>query len=161
MSSGIELGVLSAIGASKSNVSVDIVEGHLATLPATPTSAVPLRNNGSSEPPPPQTPKQAAKERIQFLALCLSIFLVGWNDGTTGPLLPRVQSVYRVSYIIISLVFVFACVVSIVATSWSWARFADRSIKSLGIHNGCAVARTVYREVWLWVSRGNIELAKH
>ena len=99
MSSGIELGVLNAIGASKSNVSVDIVEGHLATLPATPTSAVPLRNNGSSEPPPPQTPKQAAKERIQFLALCLSIFLVGWNDGTTGPLLPRVQSVYRVSYI--------------------------------------------------------------
>ena len=150
MSSGIELGVLNAIGASKSNVSVDIIEGHLATLLATLTSVVPLRNNRSSEPPPPQTPKQAAKERIQFLALCLSIFLVGWNDGMTSLLLPRVQSVYRVSYIIISLAFVFACTVSIVATSWSWAWFADWSIKSLGIHNGCAVACTIYREVWLW-----------
>ena len=128
MSSGIELGVLSAIGGSKTNVSVEAVEGCLTSLPATPTTAVPLQNSGSSEPPPVQTPKQAAKERNQFLALCWCIFLVGWNDGTTGPLLPRVQSVYRVSYIVVSLVFVFACVVSILSTS-SWLRIADRGIK--------------------------------
>ena len=113
MSSGVELGVLSAIGGSKSNVSS--VEA-VASLPATPTTAVPLQNSESSEPPPAQTPKQARKELIQFLALCWSIFLVGWNDASTGPLLPRVQSVYGVSYIIVSLVFVFACVVSILVT---------------------------------------------
>ena len=121
MSSGIELGVLSAIGGSKSNVSVDIVEGHLESFPATPTAVAPLQNTGSSSEPQStvtQTPKQAAIEQNQFLALCLAIFLVGWNDGTTGPLLPRVQSVYRVSYIVVSLVFVFACVVSVfLATS--------------------------------------------
>ena len=36
MSSVVELGVLSAIGGSKSNVSVEAIEGHLASLPATP-----------------------------------------------------------------------------------------------------------------------------
>ena len=124
MSSGVELGVLSAIGGSKSNVSAEVVEA-VASLPATPTTAVPLQNNRSSEPPFSQTPKQATKELIQFLALCWSIFLVGWNDASTGPLLPRVQSVYRVSYIVVSLVFVFACVVSVLATASSRARVAD------------------------------------
>jgi hypothetical protein len=33
---------------------------------------------------------------IQFVALCLTLFVVGWNDGTTGPLLPRIQAVYHV-----------------------------------------------------------------
>ncbi|KAH9478786.1 hypothetical protein JR316_0009247 [Psilocybe cubensis] len=31
----------------------------------------------------------------QFLSLCLTLFLAGWNDGTTGPLLPRIQEVYK------------------------------------------------------------------
>ncbi|KAA1469643.1 MFS general substrate transporter [Dentipellis sp. KUC8613] len=38
-------------------------------------------------------------------AICLSLFLAGWNDGSTGPLLPRIQQVYRVSYGIVSLLF--------------------------------------------------------
>lgn len=33
---------------------------------------------------------------IQFLTLCWTLFLAGWNDGTTGPLLPRMQSNYHV-----------------------------------------------------------------
>ena len=33
---------------------------------------------------------------IQFAALCWTLFLAGWGDGTTGPLLPRIQSVYHV-----------------------------------------------------------------
>jgi hypothetical protein len=36
---------------------------------------------------------------VQFAALCGSIFLEGWNDGSTGPLLPRFQSFYHVSRI--------------------------------------------------------------
>ena len=40
--------------------------------------------------------KQERKARIQFLALCWSLFVLGWTDGTIGPLLPRIQKVYDV-----------------------------------------------------------------
>ena len=33
---------------------------------------------------------------IQFATLCWTLLLAEWNDGTTGPLLPRIQSVYHV-----------------------------------------------------------------
>jgi len=36
------------------------------------------------------------RARIQFATLCYSLFLAGWNDGTTGPLLPKIQEVYHV-----------------------------------------------------------------
>lgn len=32
----------------------------------------------------------------QFFSLCFTLFVAGWNDGTTGPLLPRMQSNYHV-----------------------------------------------------------------
>ena len=35
--------------------------------------------------------------RAQFLALCWTLFVVGWTDGSTGPLLPRIQVFYDVS----------------------------------------------------------------
>lgn len=38
----------------------------------------------------------ALLSKIQFASLCWSLFLAGWNDGTTGPLLPRIQEVYHV-----------------------------------------------------------------
>ncbi|KAJ4491257.1 major facilitator superfamily domain-containing protein [Lentinula edodes] len=50
------------------------------------------------------------REYIQLAALYWCMFLAGWNDGSTGPLLPRIQEVYNVGYIIVSLIFVFACV---------------------------------------------------
>lgn len=34
---------------------------------------------------------------IQYITLCWCFFLEGWNDGSTGPLLPRIQSDYGVS----------------------------------------------------------------
>lgn len=44
--------------------------------------------------------KQSARykwyARLHFAAICWCFFLQGWNDGTTGPLLPRMQSVYHV-----------------------------------------------------------------
>lgn len=43
-----------------------------------------------------RTKKQKATERVQFAAVCWCLFLAGWNDGTTGPLLPRIQEVYHV-----------------------------------------------------------------
>jgi hypothetical protein len=42
------------------------------------------------------TREQKNKAHVQFLALCWTLFLIGWNDGTTGPLLPRIQLVYNV-----------------------------------------------------------------
>lgn len=43
-----------------------------------------------------QTSKQLLTERIQFITLCWGIIVTGWNDGSTGPLLPRIQLVYDV-----------------------------------------------------------------
>ena len=37
------------------------------------------------------------KAHIQFVTLCWTYFLAGWNDGTLGPLLPRIQEAYNVS----------------------------------------------------------------
>lgn len=36
------------------------------------------------------------KSRVHFGALCWSLFLEGWNDGSTGPLLPAIQKHYGV-----------------------------------------------------------------
>ena len=41
------------------------------------------------------------KEHVQFATLCFVLFLAGWNDGTTGPLLPRIQSNYHVSPVVL------------------------------------------------------------
>ena len=40
--------------------------------------------------------QQRRKGLIHFLALCFCLFVNGWNDGTTGPMLPRVQEKYNV-----------------------------------------------------------------
>ncbi|KZT23727.1 MFS general substrate transporter [Neolentinus lepideus HHB14362 ss-1] len=50
------------------------------------------------------------KAHIQFIALCYSLFLAGWNDGTTGPLLPRIQRVYHVGFAVVSLIFISNCI---------------------------------------------------
>jgi hypothetical protein len=73
---------------------------------------------------------QNTREKIQFAALCWFVCLEGWNDGSNGPLLPRIQKVYgvhflcivsrlpadafiQVGYAVVSLIFVFACLVSL------------------------------------------------
>ncbi|CDO70549.1 hypothetical protein BN946_scf184579.g5 [Trametes cinnabarina] len=58
---------------------------------------------------PTITPAMRRKGWIQFATLCWSIFVAGWNDGTVGPLLPRLQSVYSVSYAVVSLIFIINC----------------------------------------------------
>ncbi|KIK79530.1 hypothetical protein PAXRUDRAFT_276762 [Paxillus rubicundulus Ve08.2h10] len=59
---------------------------------------------------PRTNPKtQKFREQMQFVALCWFIYLEGWNDGSNGPLLPRIQEVYGVGYAMVSLIFVFAC----------------------------------------------------
>ena len=43
------------------------------------------------------TKKEERVARAQFLALCWALFVVGWTDGSTGPLLPKIQVFYDVS----------------------------------------------------------------
>ncbi|KAI0064423.1 MFS general substrate transporter [Artomyces pyxidatus] len=50
------------------------------------------------------------RANLQFAALCWCLFLAGWNDGTTGPLLPRIQGVYHVGFAVVSLLFIMNCV---------------------------------------------------
>ena len=46
--------------------------------------------------PTPSEKGLFTKTNLHFGALCWCLFLAGWNDGTIGPLLPRVQGVYDV-----------------------------------------------------------------
>ncbi|KAG1876342.1 major facilitator superfamily domain-containing protein [Suillus subluteus] len=57
-----------------------------------------------------QTKRQRLCARMQFATVCGSMYLDGWNDGSTGPLLPRIQKVYGLNFTVVSLIFVFACV---------------------------------------------------
>ena len=45
---------------------------------------------------PASTPAMRRKATLMYATSCWCYFLAGWNDGTTGPLLPRIQSVYHV-----------------------------------------------------------------
>ncbi|KAF8805637.1 MFS general substrate transporter [Phlegmacium glaucopus] len=55
------------------------------------------------------TRKEALTARAQFLALCWSLFLIGWTDGSIGPLLPRIQKFYDVGFGSVSWIFVLGC----------------------------------------------------
>ncbi|KAH8822989.1 MFS general substrate transporter [Flagelloscypha sp. PMI_526] len=54
-------------------------------------------------------------EKVQLGALIFGMFSIGWNDGTLGPLIPRIQEYYHVNYTIVSLVFIFTFVGAMIA----------------------------------------------
>ncbi|KAH9886093.1 major facilitator superfamily domain-containing protein [Cubamyces lactineus] len=63
----------------------------------------------SSTTPAISAAQKAVYERrswMHFLALCWCVFCNGWNDGTTGPLLPRIQEHYHVGCAVVSMLFV-------------------------------------------------------
>ncbi|KAF9457972.1 major facilitator superfamily domain-containing protein [Collybia nuda] len=91
----------------------------LAPLPDEKSQPGPLDDtkvdtNSSKEEAPleplAQTRKQLLTERIQFATLCWSIIVTGWNDGSTGPLIPRLQVVYGIGYATVSLLFICATI---------------------------------------------------
>ena len=43
------------------------------------------------------SPNARKRLEVQYACLCFALFLAGWNDGTNGPLLPRIQRYYNVS----------------------------------------------------------------
>ncbi|KAF8439080.1 major facilitator superfamily domain-containing protein [Boletus edulis BED1] len=67
-----------------------------------------LDNNcPGSSPDPACHASLSLRANIHFAALCWAAVLNGWNDGSNGPLLPRIQQVYHVGYAVVSLIFVF------------------------------------------------------
>ncbi|OJT07475.1 Bypass of stop codon protein 6 [Trametes pubescens] len=71
--------------------------------PSFPSSLAPsvLAEDDTSSTAPAISAAQKAvyrrKSLIHFVTLCCAVFCMGWNDGTTGPMLPRIQANYHVS----------------------------------------------------------------
>ena len=112
----------------------------------------------------PRTKKQKATDRVQFAAVCWCPFLAGWNDGTTGLLLPRIQEVYHVCYpafslcplyypfctqvnfTIVSLIFIFACLAGPLLSFDTF--IVDHQVT--GFHPGSSCQCTPDASVWIW-----------
>ncbi|KIO19920.1 hypothetical protein M407DRAFT_82133, partial [Tulasnella calospora MUT 4182] len=55
-------------------------------------------------------------ERVFLATLCWGALVCGWNDGTLGPLLPRIQANYHVGYAVVSMLFVCSTIVLVLST---------------------------------------------
>lgn len=66
---------------------------HVIAIDSESSEATPLLGSHSVQP---LSKEERRVGRIQFFALCCSLFVIGWNDGSIGPLLPRIQKVYEV-----------------------------------------------------------------
>ena len=96
-----------------------------------------------------RTKKQKARERIRFAAVCWCLFLAGWNDGTTGPLLPRIQEVYHVCCPAFSLcpLYIFDFYLCLSRRSLSTST-VDHQVT--GFHPGSSCQCTSDASVWIW-----------
>ncbi|CAK5262012.1 unnamed protein product [Mycena citricolor] len=54
--------------------------------------------------------KQRRRAKIQLAGIYGAMFLAGWNDGSSGPMIPRIQKVYDIGFVLVSMTFVCACV---------------------------------------------------
>ncbi|KAI1794465.1 MFS general substrate transporter [Ganoderma leucocontextum] len=66
-------------------------------------------DNGAAAPPV-MTKAMRRQKSVQFAALCMALYLAGWNDAMVGPLIPRLREVYHIGYAVVSLVFIVAAV---------------------------------------------------
>jgi hypothetical protein len=82
---------------------------------------------------------------IQFTALCWFAFLIGWNDGTTGPLIPRMQVDYKLDDLVVSLLFVATAIVRVSSLS---SLFAHDLKDGAGTHCRCHRQCVVERSDW-------------
>jgi hypothetical protein len=60
-----------------------------------------------------RTKSQRTQAAVQFLSLCIMLFMVGITDGSPGALIPRMQEQYGVNYTVISLIFILNAAVSL------------------------------------------------
>ncbi|KAF9558509.1 MFS general substrate transporter [Agrocybe pediades] len=88
----------------KAGITKDVPRSQDESHSAYPPHSIPNGDENLQSPA-----KNHTLARVHFFTLCLTLFLAGWNDGTLGPLLPRIQQVYKVNYTIVSMIFIFAC----------------------------------------------------
>ncbi|RDB30823.1 Bypass of stop codon protein 6 [Hypsizygus marmoreus] len=84
-------------GSVPRDVTIDVSESDLPVLPS-------LRLHSATE-----RRKFHVASIVHFAALCWCLFVEGWNDGSTGPLLPVIQRDYHIGFSIVSLYFVSNC----------------------------------------------------
>ncbi|KAF7320897.1 MFS general substrate transporter [Mycena chlorophos] len=73
-----------------------------------------------------QTKARRRTAGIQLAALCFTLLLIGWNDGTLGPLLPRIQESYGIGYTPVSVLFIFSslgCCIGAMSNIWLTPKF--------------------------------------
>ena len=70
----------------------------IQVLPSTTVSQAPsMRDDGSTvHLTNSQTRRQRRLARVHFAVMCFNFFLNGWNDASTGPLLPTIQRAHNV-----------------------------------------------------------------
>ncbi|CAE7086840.1 unnamed protein product [Rhizoctonia solani] len=64
----------------------------------------------SGVPEVPAWTMSRKKEWAAIITCCGCMFMSGWNDATTGPLLPIIQARYNIGFIVVSMLFVSNCV---------------------------------------------------
>ncbi|KAI0367660.1 MFS general substrate transporter [Pilatotrama ljubarskyi] len=105
--------------------------GEPEIAPSFPSSLAPsvLAEDETSSTAPAISASQKAvyrrKSLIHFLTLCFCVFCMGWNDGTTGPMLPRIQDHYHVNFAVVSLLFVFNTI-GFISGAFANIYFTDR-----------------------------------
>lgn len=82
-----------AISTARPNDDPEINIPHSSAYPPPPIS-----DGARMNPTESQRREFRRKSNIHFAALCWSLFLLGWNDGTPGPLLPVIQRIYHVKF---------------------------------------------------------------
>ena len=63
-------------------------------VPSQETLAVATQEPGTTT----RSQEMLRQANIMYASMLYTMLLSGWNDGTTGPLLPRIQLVYHVWY---------------------------------------------------------------
>ncbi|CAG7850109.1 SubName: Full=Uncharacterized protein {ECO:0000313/EMBL:CCA72001.1} [Serendipita indica DSM 11827] len=66
------------------------------------------------------TPDMRRREKVVIAPMCFALFLAGWNDGTIGPLLPCIQSVYDVNFAVVSIIFISNWIISGAVANVFW-----------------------------------------
>jgi hypothetical protein len=82
---------------------LDFAEGSVVdAIEMSPVTPIETQNDDSEKltrsQPQAKQRTQKTREQIQLAALCWFLYLEGWNDGSNGPLLPRIQEVYGVPF---------------------------------------------------------------
>ncbi|KAH8113878.1 MFS general substrate transporter [Phellopilus nigrolimitatus] len=100
-----------SIEKSRSNDVEDSKYIELEALAVRPGDATPAGEESSpGSRSPTKNPAMKWKARVHFYSLCFVLFLAGWDGGTSGPLIPRIQAFYHVNFVVVSLIFVMNCI---------------------------------------------------